>query len=132
MLLLAGAALVASAVLRGSASASIGWIFPLFAGSTALFLLGVLCLGIGFRILPFTLWDGGEVPEEEAGLDGSEGAKGADPPASGGFGGIVVIGPVPVLVGRWKDASTPVRWGIALIGLALLLSALYLAFPFRW
>ncbi len=133
VLLLAGAAFVALGVLRGSASASVVVIVPLFTGSSLLFLLGVLCLGIGFVTLPLALWDGGSVPDaaeaapEEGGRPGAPNEEGTDR-----FAGAVVIGPVPILVGRWKDAPAKVRWAIALAGVVLLVIVLFFAFPFRW
>jgi len=132
-LLLGGAALVAVSVLRGSTSASVLVIFPLFTGSSLLFLLGVLCLVIGFVALPFTLWDGGEAPEaEEVTLEEGAASDDSNDAGTGGLGGVVVIGPVPIFVGRWKNAPARVRWAIAVVGAVLLLIVLFVAFPFRW
>lgn len=126
-LLLAGATLVTVAVLRGSAQASIVVIFPLFTGSSLLFLTGVICLIVGFGTLPWSLWEAGEIPAVE-----SYEPEGAPDEGTGDVAGVIVLGPVPIFVGRRKNASNRVRWTVALVGLAILLVALFFVFPFRW
>jgi len=122
-LLLAGLALVVVSVAKGGADVALLVVFPVVYGSSLGFLLGAILLFAGFLSLPFALG----MEEDEARSTPSL----ADPPpptgASGGVGGFVLIGPVPIVFGSWKGVSRRVRWALAVAG-SVLLTVVVVAF----
>jgi uncharacterized protein (TIGR00304 family) len=113
----AGAALVADAVLRGQASLSLVLVVPVFSGSSVEFLLGVVLLVVGFLLLPLSLW---EPSESEPLLRPAEGPSVPPPSTGAAGGGVVLIGPVPIFFGAWKNVSRRVRLLAAVAGAVLL------------
>jgi uncharacterized membrane protein len=113
--LVAGVALVAVSVVKGGANVALLVIVPVVSGSSLTFLLGVVLLVVGFLALPFAVAEGwGETPPALP-------SNGTAPPAGqGGVGGVVLIGPVPIVFGSWKGISRRTRWWLALAGAVLL------------
>lgn len=120
----AGVALVADAVLHGRAALSLVVIVPVVSGSSAEFFLGVVLLVTGVFLLPLSLWELGE--EEPA-----PPSELPPPPASSGAGGLVLVGPVPIFFGSWRNVSRRTRWLVALVG-ALLLGLLVVGLVLTW
>src|SRR5580658_3307840 len=119
LLLGAGVALVVDAVLRGSASVALVAIVPVVSGSSVEFLGGVVLLLVGILSLPFAFLSG-----EESGAPGTALAaprRGETPTEE--VGGLILIGPVPIFFGRWKDVSLRTKMIAALVGGAVLVLA---------
>ncbi len=118
VLLAAGVALVADAVAQGGADVWLVVVVPVISGSSAEFLLGVVALVAGLLLLPFGLAErvGGErpFPPDEPGrpLPPSEGSSGA--------GGLVLVGPVPIFFGSWRNVSARTRLWVAVAGALVL------------
>jgi uncharacterized membrane protein len=120
----AGVALVALSVVEGGASVALIAIVPVITGSSVAFLLGVVLIVAGFFVLPFALWE--RADEEPSALP----AGGSAPPPTGGgggVGGVVLVGPVPIVFGSWKRISRRTRWWLALAG-AVVLTVVIVAF----
>lgn len=120
-ILAAGIALVAWSVAEGGAAVDLVVFVPVVSGSSLAFLAGVLLLIVGFFSLPFTLAAGEYSPSDAS---GPEGPPSSPPTPSGGLGGFVLIGPVPILFGTWKGVSRRARWLLALVGAVLLTLAI--------
>ena len=110
ILLLAGAGLLADAVVRGGASVAWVVVFPVFFGGSALFFLGVVLLFFGFVTLPLAVGSWFEWEDPDATLP----SHGATPPAE--VGGLILIGPVPFFFGRWRGVSRRTRIAAAIAG----------------
>jgi uncharacterized membrane protein len=127
-LLVAGVALVADAVLRGGATVSLVVVVPVVSGDSAEFLLGIVALVAGFLSLPFLL---GEAVDPGEPTLASEPPSAAPVPSEGPTtGGLVLVGPVPIFFGSWRNVSTRTRWAVALVGalvLVLFLVGVWLA-----
>jgi uncharacterized membrane protein len=127
LLLAGGAGLIVLAILQGSAQVSLVLFIPVFTGTSALFLMGVLLVVAGFALLPFAL---GFTLEEDDGAPPTRPsyAGGATPPAEAGVaaGGVLLIGPLPILLGGWSQATPGTYLAFALLGLALTLMAIVL------
>jgi uncharacterized protein (TIGR00304 family) len=111
-LLAAGIGLVVWAALHGGATAYLIVVFPVIAGDSGLFLLGVLLIVVGLLMLPFALL--------ASDLSEGKGRRTSPPPPSISTGGVILIGPVPILFGAWKNISSRQRWALAILGVALL------------
>ena len=101
---LGGIALVAAAVVTGEADVSLVLIIPVFSGSSALFLLGVLLIVASF-IVGFVLVATGSVEVEP-----SQGAQETASPMSTGsrrteYGGVVLVGPIPIAFGSSRNMA---------------------------
>lgn len=100
----AGAACIAAAVLAGDAEVSLFLVFPVFTGSGGLFLLGTvfiifsLLTGFLFMVLGQL-----ELAGVEELADRSRQGKGRAP-GDKRYGGVVLIGPVPIAFG--SDSKT--------------------------
>jgi uncharacterized protein (TIGR00304 family) len=117
--LFAGVALIVLSVIDGGASVSLLVIIPIISGSSLVFLLGVVLLIAGFFSLPFALAvvDDDAAPTLPASTTPTSGT-------SGDVGGVVLIGPVPIVFGSWKGVSPRIRWALVLVGAVLLTFAL--------
>lgn len=123
--LAAGVLLIVLSVVEGGASVALFVFVPVVTGSSLAFLLGVALLLVGMFSLPFAIV---ERWEEEPG------SPGPTPPmpaaqGQGGVGGFVLIGPVPIVFGSWKNLSRRARGGLALLGALLLIFVLVV---FAW
>ncbi len=117
VLFVAGVALIALSVAQGSAQVALIVIIPVISGSSAAFLAGVGLLVAGFVAFLFA-FSGGWEEETPPPLAGSVPAPTS---RSGGAGGFVLIGPVPIVFGSWRGTSRRVRGLLALLGAALLI-----------
>ena len=115
-LIVAGGVLVGLSVLAGGASLAIVVIVPVVYGRSLEFLAGVLLLLAGLFTLPLAGQDTEDVGPAETERDGAG--------ESTHVGGLVLVGPVPILFGRWTGVSTRARLALALIGAALLAMAI--------
>ncbi|MDQ1371572.1 MAG: hypothetical protein QG582_486 [Candidatus Thermoplasmatota archaeon] len=123
-LFVAGAVCVAASVLSGEADVSLFLIFPVFSGSGGLFLLGVVLIVFSFVIGlmalmmgQFELAGAGTYPQQE-------GTAPVDKKDRTRYGGVVLIGPVPIAFGSDKAMALAMMvTGIvlAVVALALLL-----------
>ncbi len=114
VLLLAGGALVADAVLRGGASVALVVVFPVFFGGSAEFFLGVVLLFFGVVTLPLAFGYSFETDTSEP----SRPPHATAPPSE--VGGLILVGPVPIFFGRWRGVSRRTRIAAAAAGGALL------------
>jgi uncharacterized protein (TIGR00304 family) len=118
--LFAGAALLADATLHGRANLSLVVIVPVLSGGSGEFLLGVVLLLVGLFLLSWAFWEVAESPTGVSPLEGPEGPE-TTPPGSGMVGGgVVLIGPVPLFFGGWKNVSRRARLVAAVVGAAVL------------
>ena len=119
---IAGLALVVLAIVRGDATVSLVLIVPVVSGSSVDFLLGVALVIAGFVALFWVAVAGGlewdRVPAE---------ATPAPESGSSGAGGLLLIGPVPIVFGSWRGISRRARWLLALLGADLVI-VVWLAF----
>ena len=121
-LFISGAAVVTFAVATGEADVSLFLIFPVFSGSSGLFLLGValvvLALLVGFASMvmgqPYV------VEREDGSL--ANRSRGAEPEQRSRYGGVVLIGPIPVAFGSDK------KMALAMIVVAVALAVAVLLF----
>ncbi len=116
-LIVVGLALVALAVADGGASLALVVVLPVLYGRSLEFVAGVLLFVAGLFALPLAFGPVAPVeaePEEDAS------------PSSGGSGGLVLIGPVPILWGSWKGVSPRTRVLLAVVGGAILAAAVVL------
>ena len=113
--LAAGVALVAVSVLEGGANVALLVIVPVVSGSSLTFLLGVVLLVVGFLSLPFATAEGWDEAPPALPSGGT-----GPPEAQSGVGGVVLLGPVPIVFGSWKGISRRTRWWLALAGAVLL------------
>ena len=120
--LLAGVALVALSVAEGRASVALFVIVPVVTGSSLPFLLGVVLIAVGFLSMPFALV--AESNESDLALPERDAAEQAGPPARGGVGGVVLVGPVPIVFGSWKGVSRRTLVWLAVAGTVLVIVAL--------
>ena len=117
-------ALLADSVRRGEAHVSLVVIVPVISGQSGEFLLGILLLVAGFLTLPWLLFET-QGPEDFP----EERAEGPSPPVrrgpnTVGGGGLLLIGPVPILFGGWRHVSRRTRWWLALAGGVLVVAFL--------
>lgn len=110
--LVAGAVLVGVAVLRGGASAALIVIFPVVYGGSVGFLVGVLLIVVGLILLPLG-W--ARLPED----DGESAAVSTAGPPEQAAGGVLLIGPVPILFGSARNLSRRGVWALVAVGVAL-------------
>ncbi len=95
-----GVVLIAAAVAAGEAEVSLLVVFPVFSGSSPLFLLGTLLIVMSF-IVGFLMLALGQMQAGGAGNWPIDGARETGAPVSTkkGFGGVVLVGPVPIAFG---------------------------------
>jgi uncharacterized protein (TIGR00304 family) len=125
-LLAAGLSLVVVSVANGEADVSLVVIFPVISGSGFLFLIGValVVMGIlsGFMLIVASTQGSTLDPDDSSWSDagGRAGEKGSK------YGGVVLIGPVPIVFGsdaRIAYVMLAVAVGIVILVLALALPA---------
>ncbi len=119
LLLAAGVGLVTMAVLTGEATLYLLLVVPVVTGSSPLLLLGVACLFLGFLSLPFALATSGFEREEPLPHGSAEPAG-----ASECWGGVVLVGPLPLFFGRWRGMRGRGYWLAVLAGALLVVVAL--------
>jgi len=132
VLFAAGAALILAAVAAGTADVSLLILFPVFTGTSPLFITGVLLIVmsffVGFALIMMgqleALRHAPEMPEEiEADIHG-----GAIPEAHKtrpDFGGLLLIGPIPIAFGSNRSiAIFMLVAGVVLVA-AFIIAALF-------
>ena len=100
-----GAGLVFAAVISGGATVGVALVVPFVVGRSLEFVLGVVLVLAGFLTLPLAF------PRSD--VEGSE--PGDAPAGSTGGGGIVIVGPVPILFGSWRSVSARTRLLLAIV-----------------
>jgi uncharacterized protein (TIGR00304 family) len=126
-LLAAGLSLVVVSVVNGEADVSLVVIFPVISGSGFLFLIGVamVVMGVlsGFMLIAATTHSTAPDPGDSSWGDAGDGTS----EKTSKYGGIVLIGPVPIVFGsnaRIAYVMLAVAVGIVILVLALTLLAL--------
>ena len=110
----AAVALIVHSVLDGGATVTLVIIVPVVSGSSPEFLVGVVLLIAGFVVLWFSFaYAEPETPPAPPSGTGSS--------VPGGAGGVVLIGPVPIVFGSWRGISRRARWLLALVGALVLI-----------
>lgn len=128
VLLLLGLIVVLYSVLRGSASVSLLLIVPVVSGTSALFLVGVVLLFFGILLLPFAFAAGWEIERRPYAAPGRHQGPAPADEITGGGGGLVLLGPVPVFFGSWRNPSRAAYWAAALVGVVVLAIVLLVLF----
>jgi uncharacterized protein (TIGR00304 family) len=100
----AGMALIATAVATGEADMSLVIVFPVFSGSSLLFLLATL-LVISSFIVGFVLMAMDHERTEERVEAASEGMSSGAPRSRAEYGGVVLLGPIPIAFGSNKRVA---------------------------
>jgi uncharacterized membrane protein len=108
----AGVALILAAVAAGTAEVSLFVLFPVFTGTSPLFIIGVLLIVMSF-LVGFALIMMGQLeavrhapdmPEEiEAEIHGN--AIPESHKVKPGFGGLILIGPIPIAFGSDRSIA---------------------------
>ena len=123
-LLAAGVVSLVAAVATGGATFYLILVVPVLTGSSGLLLLGVVLLFLGFLTLPL-----GFPVEDHEGDEIHPPPAPSGPPrptlrTPSGSGGVILLGPVPIFFGAWKNPSARVYWLAVLVGAVVLAVAL--------
>jgi uncharacterized protein (TIGR00304 family) len=125
LIFVAGIACIALAVAEGEAEVSLLLIFPVFSGSSALFLLGtvliVLSFFVGFAMLAMGQMELGRSQRE---LGQSTGPQQIQKDTK--YGGVVLVGPIPIAFG--SDRTMAVIMLMIGVVLAIVVLGLIIAF----
>ena len=116
--LILGFALIILAAFRGEANIALLFIFPIIYGSSILMFLGIILIFISFLLfffIPFRKIPKREKYERMGGI-GEEKRETE-------YGGVIFIGPIPIVFGKDKDITQKMLY-LALI-IALILVVLY-------
>lgn len=97
-------ALIATAVATGEADVSLVIVFPVFSGSSLLFLLATLLIISSF-IVGFVLMAMDHERTEERVEAASEGMSSSAPRSRTEYGGVVLLGPIPIAFGSNKKVA---------------------------
>lgn len=125
-LFITGVACIAGAVLTGQGDVSLFLVFPVFSGSSGLFLLGTVLIissfVTGFMFLmmgqvELAGADLGQTSEEAGQVRGSTGRR---------YGGVVLIGPVPIAFGSDKNIALAMLVLGIVLAIALLIALAFL------
>lgn len=116
-----GISFIALSVLSGQAEFGLFLIFPMVIGGGLYLLLGVLFIIISF-ILPFiiTFTESKEISREGYHVERKK--------SETKYGGVIFIGPIPIVFGKDKSITTKMMY-IGLV-IAVLLMTVYLLFIF--
>jgi uncharacterized protein (TIGR00304 family) len=120
IVLVLGVGLIVDALVRGSAQASIIIIVPVLSGNSPEFLLGTLLMCVGLLAVFLTSSDI-ELDDRSASPDG----------AASRSGGVVLVGPVPIFFGEWRQMGQRGVWGWIAAG-AIATAVLALLFVWVW
>jgi uncharacterized protein (TIGR00304 family) len=124
LLIICGIALLGYSVSSGEGSAGVFFIIPVFYGSGIYSFLGVLCIMVGLFLALFGIaaqMEEMEGFEEPSGTQPSR-TSGPKPQKSIKGGGVVLIGPIPIIFG--SDAKT----AMALVLMAIVLIVIVAVF----
>ncbi len=103
-LFVAGACLIGEAVATGEAEVSLVVIFPVFTGSSAVFLLGTVLILLSFIIGFMMLAISSSEAESTRTKTLITEAKG-EPDRKAQYGGLVLIGPLPIAFGSNRNLA---------------------------
>src|SRR5512137_888825 len=92
--LVVGAALIAVGIYQGDVVVALVLIFPVLVSTGGVGALGIILLALGIMALVFDRFLDGSASEEEGQRVEAERTKG-----SSDFGGVVLIGPIPIIFG---------------------------------
>jgi uncharacterized membrane protein len=115
-----GIALIVDALLRGTAQASIVLIVPVLTGGSPEFVVGTLLTFVGLLAV-FLSVGVGAVDDEPSPAEGAPSRS----------GGVVLIGPVPIFFGEWRQMGQRGRYGWVAAG-AIATAVLVLLFVWLW
>jgi uncharacterized protein (TIGR00304 family) len=116
--LILGFGLIILALFRGEANIALLLIFPIIYGSSILMFLGIILIFISFLLfffIPFRRVPKREKYERMGGIDEEK--------RETEYGGVIFIGPIPIVFGKDKDITQKMLY-LALI-IALILVVLY-------
>jgi uncharacterized protein (TIGR00304 family) len=118
-LLIAGVALIAASVATGQGQVYLLLFIPVYVGTGALGMLGILVLFSGFFLATLgSAWRGVPVPAAPA-PDSASSPESIAPPSPAGpparYGGVIMLGPIPIVFG--SDARIA-KW-MMILGLIL-------------
>jgi uncharacterized protein (TIGR00304 family) len=121
----AGVAVIALAVATGEARVELVLIFPVFSGSSGLFLLGIVLILLSF-IIGFTLLAMAQAELLNA-ADGQVESQGIDKTRTETkYGGVVLIGPVPIAFGSERRIALAMLVAGIVVAVIILLGLLLL------
>ncbi|MGQ9587164.1 MAG: TIGR00304 family membrane protein [Thermoplasmata archaeon] len=100
----AGACLIGEAVVAGEADVSLVVVFPVFTGSSAVFLLGTVLILLSF-IVGFVMLAIGPVGVEGTRTEPLITERKEQPDRRTQYGGLVLIGPLPIAFGSDKNLA---------------------------
>ena len=123
-LLAAGVVSLVAAVATGEATFYLVLVVPVLTGSSGLPLLGVVLLFLGFLTLPLGFPTDAHEGNDVLLSSAPSSPRGPTPRSSSGSGGVILLGPVPIFFGSWKDPSSRVYWVAVLVGVVVLAVAL--------
>lgn len=104
-LFVAGVVCIAASVLSGEADVSLFLIFPVFTGSSGLFLVGIALMVFSFVVgFMFLMMGQLELAGATLGPEARTDPK-ADKGGRGRYGGVVLIGPVPIAFGSDRTVA---------------------------
>lgn len=130
LMLIGGIALLAWAVSSGDAEFYLFIIFPvitgtgpIFAGGALLFMVGLIVtfLGLSMRTAERMAMEYSEAPPETAAPPGHAPHAGAPAPRGGPeFGGVIFLGPIPIVFGKGQRTSKWMLIGSIVFGILLI------------
>lgn len=124
-LFILGIALLAVSVAEGGGTVYLALIFPVYSGSDIWGFFGILCV-IGAFFVGFLGLIPAKLPS-----GGSDSARQGTPPAGGPekrFGGVVMLGPIPIIVGSDVKMSM-VAIVLAIVLIVVLIISMVLFIP---
>jgi len=129
MLFVASVVLLGASVATGDGQIGLFLIFPFIVAWGPLAVAGAVMLLLAVLSAFVGIWNAGEAVQMEGGGSGETGTYGAPKPERK-FGGVVLIGPIPIAFGSDRDvANKMLLLGIALF-MVLLIIFLVLVHPF--
>ena len=121
MLFAGGVACMIAAVMTGEAEISMVLIFPIFSGSSGLFILGVMLILFSF-VAGFVMLASSQIALSRSMLHQELGQESlGQPEMKKKYGGIVLIGPVPIAFG------SDMKWALAMLVIGVILAIVALA-----
>ena len=124
VIFIAGVACIAAAVAEGKADVSLVLIFPVFSGSSGLFLLGIALIVLSFFV-GFVMLAMGQIQMGRTREESGQAVAQQPTERKTKYGGVVLIGPVPIAFG--SDRTMAVIMLIVGIVLALIVLGLIVA-----
>jgi uncharacterized protein (TIGR00304 family) len=137
-LLLGGIGLIALSIMTGEGSVYLALFIPVFAGSGPLGIAGIACIAGAFFSYFYGLVEDFRVLGEEAGEGGRAVPREGKRPVEGGHartgrgmksGGVVLIGPIPIIFGSDKKSLFYIQ---VLAVIILVLALVFFVFGGAW